>query len=425
MIRRKQNKGISVIISIIIVFLIMLSNWKGLFDIYDLSDIYNEKHHYHHLSHSTTASTTASTSTSTSTSTSKTNPKIKVGPNSNKKAFDEMQAEISLTQTHMKQRNESKQEPINHNIEFRQHTQIRLNSKNVNERMNKQTDIAFFFLIPKSGTSTLRTIMTNCLNLRMAVSIGLIDASDYAFSKPLHVIDKKPHAGRFVNVAFGDLSGIEKAKYLRMAESGLVDVAITSHLHPGVNAFTPDHPARIMTLFRHPVKRIISHYYYIQMAEWEKTYHKEVKGMTMMEYVKDGRFYEDNWVTRMLSNVHGTELNEDDFIYAQNLLKEKIFILLLDELEESVDRMLHYMNWISNENEAQIQKGLMEKKCIDSILSKPTNKSNHDKDDVTEGSEVWTAIASINHYDMELYKLAKELFNGPQKQMMVDMLPTT
>ena len=34
--------------------------------------------------------------------------------------------------------------------------------------------IPFFWVIPKSGSSTIKTIMTKCLNLRMASSTGLI-----------------------------------------------------------------------------------------------------------------------------------------------------------------------------------------------------------------------------------------------------------
>ena len=76
-------------------------------------------------------------------------------------------------------------------------------------------------MIPKSGTSTMRDIITRCLDLRMVVANDLFDHRN----KRLEVVDLGYKMGRYVNVDFS-VKGMKNAKRLNLASSGLVDVAI-------------------------------------------------------------------------------------------------------------------------------------------------------------------------------------------------------
>lgn len=281
-------------------------------------------------------------------------------------------------------------------------------SKNLNAPFNTNKDIPFFFMIPKSGTSTIRNIITRCLDLRMAV------ANDFKFdhsNNKLRVIDLGPRRGRYVNIDFS-LQGMETAKRFNLASSGLVDVAIETHLHQGSGVFTETNPLRFFTVFRHPILRSISAYHYSKIGTWEKTYNAEYKQLSLMEYVNNPKYFVDNWATRMLSNVHNQPLEEEDFIYAKHLLKDKILILLLDDFDESIDRLMTYMHW-------SVPKGIPGgKNCVKNLLhSEPHANEQHYKG-VNGGSPEWQMLQNVNKYDMELYYYAKQLYHGEQKQMM-------
>ena len=112
-------------------------------------------------------------------------------------------------------------------------------------------------MIPKSGTSTMRDIITRCLDFRMVVANDLFDHRN----KRLEVIDLGYKMGRYVNVDFS-VKGMENAKRLNLASSGLVEVAIASHIHEGSGVFTETNQLRFFTVFRHPILRSISAYHY-------------------------------------------------------------------------------------------------------------------------------------------------------------------
>ena len=269
--------------------------------------------------------------------------------------------------------------------------------------------IPFFWVVPKSGTSSIKSILIKCLNLRVATSNSQIKYDDYP--DELKVVENN-----YVNVNFGFLDGIEKASRLHMAESGLVDVAVTSYFHPAINdVFTTDHSGRMFAMFRHPVQRLVSDFYYQQIASWEATYDERIQSMTLLEYATE--HHTDNWMVRMLANVHGKHVTANDLHFAKHVIKNKCLVLLMEEFDESVDRLLTYMNWQAHIDPSHIDPVTNDNKCLDAFEHRtPSNKNEHP--DIEPGSEEWETLKGKNEYDIILYHYAKSLFENEQKELI-------
>jgi len=273
--------------------------------------------------------------------------------------------------------------------------------QDVSDKKN-EVGIPFFWVIPKSGTSSVKSILVKCLQLRAATSHSEIDYNE--FPDELRIVHDN-----FVNVNFGYLEGIEKASRLHMAESGLVDVAVTSYFHPAINdVFTEEHPGRMFAMFRHPVHRLVSDFYYQKIAKWEATYDESIQSMTLLEYASN--HHTDNWMVRMLADVKGKRpVTSNDLQFAKHVLKKKCLVLLISEFEESVNRLLTYMGWYDG-NSNHMDPATNKNKCYDAFEYRtPANKNEHPS--LEPGSEEWEALKGRNEYDIILYHYAVSLFD--------------
>ena len=54
-------------------------------------------------------------------------------------------------------------------------------------------------------------------------------------------------------------------------------------------------------MFRHPIDRAVSMFYYIRVADWEPSYKPELQGWKMDQYATSD-IVENNRMTRQLSN---------------------------------------------------------------------------------------------------------------------------
>ena len=87
----------------------------------------------------------------------------------------------------------------------------------------------------------------------------------------------------FVNVDTITVGGILRASEMGFADSGLADAVITPLLYEANALFTPTAKGRLFTVFRHPVERAISMFYYLQIAHWEPTYDPSLQSWTPEE----------------------------------------------------------------------------------------------------------------------------------------------
>jgi len=260
----------------------------------------------------------------------------------------------------------------------------------------KQTDIPFFWHIPRSLGATMVDIMGRCMHLVLASNVGAQQGHDKDTS--LQVINMG-HSS-YVNVDTNTLKGIERAKKLRLASSGLAQVIISSRIYDAASIFTNRNPGRMFMIMRHPVDRAASLFHYTQDTVWRRNNVKQYKNIPILDYFKSG-LGESNWMTRFLTNNLRKELTNDDLDIAKEILRRKCLIGLASHKSESFERFQVYFKWNIPDGEAQ------------EYLDKKLNWAwplKHRHDLVEEGNDVWNAIVAMNQYDMQLYSYAQQLF---------------
>jgi len=98
----------------------------------------------------------------------------------------------------------------------------------------EDTDTALYWHIPKAGGSSVKRYYA-CMHL----------AVDLDTTRP---------------------DGIDRAIDIGMAENGSTDIAVTMYAGLAAKMFTPEYRGRPFVLFRHPIDRMASLYYYLQIA---------------------------------------------------------------------------------------------------------------------------------------------------------------
>jgi hypothetical protein len=96
---------------------------------------------------------------------------------------------------------------------------------------------------------------------------------------------------KYVNVDTTHPAGLRHARENGLASSGLADV-VTSHLFTGsLQLFTDEVKGKAFTIFRHPIERAVSMFYYLgsEQAKHEKTYDPALKTMTIEEFSKSNK----------------------------------------------------------------------------------------------------------------------------------------
>ena len=135
-----------------------------------------------------------------------------------------------------------------------------------------------YWRVPKSGGTTAQVVLARCLGLVVASESGpVIEASQRRDNvtaggggprvppERLRVVQEGRQ--RFVNVDVTTKRGILEAKGLDPMGSGLVDVALAPELLPFVAHLLDGSRGvrgRAFALFRHPVERFASMFYYLQ-----------------------------------------------------------------------------------------------------------------------------------------------------------------
>ena len=262
------------------------------------------------------------------------------------------------------------------------------------------TDTGLYWQIPRSGGTTLKTILGTCLN-RVQASRVARDHCDLTDDN-LHLCQTT--FGRYVNADPSDDPGIERSHQLDLVGSGLADVLVSSRILHVSELFDEEHHhGRAFTVLRHPVERTASTFYYLQNAEWERQYSPELKTMSLADYAQLESTAND-WMVRWLTGKHAEVLTRSDLEFAKELLRRKFLILLTDEMKTSVTRLASYMGWSINDDMMG---------CIDqhSTRTGGANKSGAaDRPPLEPGMDDYEALLNINRLDVELYEYAQELF---------------
>lgn len=288
---------------------------------------------------------------------------------------------------------------------------------NLKDPYTPKKDIPFFWHIPKSGGTSIKNMYSQCYNMVEASETGAYNDpsnSNNNYSDIIKVVEVEE--GRYVNVDVTIDAGIDHAAKLKLVESNLADIIVSPLFHKASTTLFPssssEHKGRLMAVFRDPIDRIISLYYYLQKATWEPTYNPIFQNMTLEQFAFSP-YCESNFVGRSLINKMEEPLTVTDVEVSKMILKEKCLIGLLSDLPTSIKRFDSYFGFIDT------NKDVFNVDCQNEYIKKGVNRKTYSKDDVivnnsNNDESLNNAIEEIkrkNWLDIILYQYSIELFH--------------
>ena len=229
-----------------------------------------------------------------------------------------------------------------------------------------------FIHIPKTGGSTLRSVFKKNTRPEHAIFLDGIKPKKSItelLSAPSHILSK-------TNLIYG-------------------------HLDFGLHEQINKKPV-YLTMLRHPVERVVSHYYYAKNHEVHILHgaiHK--KKLSLLDFVSSGISTEmDNLQTRMLTGTSFYGNNEIPYGGCTQKMAEKAFSnletnFLAYGIMEKFNWSVLYFGKILNWNKSTFIRH---------------NKGNTERQRIKLSQAEYSKIASINKYDMYLYEKAKKRF---------------
>lgn len=268
---------------------------------------------------------------------------------------------------------------------------------------NRPSDTAYFFHVPRAGGSTIKSIIGKCLKLVQSSEVGVRDGHDQDPS--LQVLDVQESS--YVNVDTTNIPGLQRAVDLGLAGSGMADVIVSSYLHESAPLFDLTHQGRAFIVFRDPIERATSMY-------WHRIKNVgDLDDTTSIEDYAQGNGIENNWMCRFLANRMTGELTKDDLEQAKEILKTKFLVGFIDDLEESVTRIMKYNGWRYSEDETD---AMREEDCIKDMVTSGSNVNEYEYEIPTRGSQAHALISWQTQFDSKLYAYAKEIFDHQTKE---------
>jgi hypothetical protein len=164
----------------------------------------------------------------------------------------------------------------------------------------------------------------------------------YGHDKENEIVVFEPHEGKdwkVVNVDTTIKEGILRAKELGLVQSHTTDLIFTMEpAFAGEQLYDEENKGRFLALFRHPVDRATSMFFYLQTATWERTYRPEWANMTVLEWANLKNFESDYCVRKLVGKKFGDPVSEMDLIVAKELVRQRFIVGLMDEMNESIRR---------------------------------------------------------------------------------------
>jgi hypothetical protein len=277
------------------------------------------------------------------------------------------------------------------------------NVADLGEPYDKSKDTAFFFMIPKSGTTTLGSYMTNCVD-NLVIGNGVGKIYEGQGSDTLQVVEHTDH-NQYINIDVTKRDGLDHGYALGLAESALADVIITGFPVQVASIFNPHNKARMFTLLRHPFQRVVSEFYYVQIADWEPLAYKPwLKNWTLERYVNSD-YTPDNFMTRQLVGKASTniKLTMEDANIAKKILTDKCLIGLTKEYKETLSRFKQYFGWQHDQQ------------CFEDLFKRGGKKNTNQHPDLKRGSRDYNALMEHDKYDLLVWNHAVRLFEEQGK----------
>jgi hypothetical protein len=162
---------------------------------------------------------------------------------------------------------------------------------------------------------------------------------------------------KFVNVDTTSQKGLLRAAELGLVASGKADMIFTSDINFAADhLFDSDHRARIFALFRNPVDRSVSKFYYLQTATWERTYKPEWQGMSVMQWATQHN-HDENFIVKKIVGKKLIEVADiADLVTAKEIIRRHFVVGLMNDMEESLRRFNIVLGVDYSGNKGQICK---------------------------------------------------------------------
>ena len=300
------------------------------------------------------------------------------------------------------------------------------NLVSVTEWPNPSAETALFWHIPKSGGTTAKR-MYECLGQTLANRLGADPR--FGHDKDEEIVVFQPFKSqpdiKFVNVDTTTKKGLLRAAELNLVASGKADMIFTSDINFAADhLFDSGHRARIFALFRNPVDRSVSKFYYLQTATWERTYRPEWKDISIMDWA--AKYNQDeNFIVK---KIVGKKLNEmvdiADLVTAKEIIRRYFVVGLMNDMEESLRRFNIVLGLDYSGEQGHI--------CKEQILGSSAegthgggsvkegandNKNSNPHPKVVEGSPEYNLLAERNALDMILFNYLTLLY-AEQKSLL-------
>ena len=230
---------------------------------------------------------------------------------------------------------------------------------------------------------------------------------------PLRIVD--PGDGRkYVNVDITTPNGIQNAVNRGFASSHLADVMFTPLIVEATKMLLNEdsNRGRLFAVFRDPIERVTSIFYYLQKATWEPTYSPIYATWTIHDYAKSP-VVESNWMVRSLVNKLEGPLEPDDVKVAMEILNKKCLVGLIDRMEESIMRFHRYFGF---DNERSLNCAF-EQYVSKEKGSRTEEQNSHSHPQIERKGETYRLLAEKNSLDIILYEYAILLFEDQGKWM--------
>jgi len=242
-----------------------------------------------------------------------------------------------------------------------------------------------FWHIPKSGGSTAKSIY-KCIGKKVSIA-----------SQPGEIM---------------------KLKHMGLVPSEQPDIIFSSFPDFAIaHLYDETHKARVLAMFRHPVDRLVSKFYYLQVASWEKSYQPKWAKMDILQWAKSYHNTDNNlMVKRLAGKGQRSPTNHLDLMRAKRTIRQRMIVGVMDEMGESIHRFNTVMG-INDETENNHHKCMKQYFGSSGKGNRNRKANSNSYPKIEKGHPAWDYLAEKNKFDIKLYEFVLELFEEQREQI--------